>query len=77
MSEDLDKGFLAAFAKIKQRDASIYDADAKLFDEHTTSSSDEGAESGSDSDADAKPEPAGRRKDNPKYLRQVLAEQVG
>lgn len=75
VSEELDEGFLEAFAKIKQRDASIYDADARLFHE-STASSNEGGESASDSGEDAGAAPAGRRENNPKYLRQVLAEQV-
>lgn len=69
MSDHLDKDFLAAFAKIKQRDASIYHPDSKLFDEE--GSADEG-EDGDAGDGDGGETRPARKK----ALRQVLAEQV-
>jgi hypothetical protein len=74
VSEQLDEGFLKAFAKIKQRDASIYNADARLFEGGTPSGSDE--DESSDGSAGPAPTPAGRRREQPKFLRQVLAEQA-
>lgn len=76
MSEELDEGFLEAFAKIKQRDASIYDANAKLFHDIASTSSEEDASAGSDSESDGGHKPRSRQKSTPKYLRQVLAEQA-
>lgn len=77
-SEQLDEGFLKAFARIKQRDASIYDADARLFDgaSPSGSGSDSDEDAVSKGDAVAAPAAAGRQKQHPKFLRQVLAEQV-
>lgn len=66
MSEHLDKDFLAVFAKIKQRDESIYDAGNRLFEESGSEAEEEEEDKGSGK----------RRKDDPKFLRQVLAEQV-
>ena len=71
-ASELDKGFLAAFAKIKQRDASIYDPNQRLFDEGCMS---EGA-SEEDDGGSSKAARTSREKQDPKFLRQVLAEQV-
>jgi hypothetical protein len=76
-SEQLDEGFLKAFARIKQRDASIYDADARLFDGASPSGSGSDEDDSSKADAVAASASAGRQKEHPKFLRQVLAEQVG
>jgi hypothetical protein len=75
VSEQLDEGFLKAFAKIKQRDASIYNADARLFDAGSPGASeeDESDEGNASTDSGA---PTDRRKEHPKFLRQVLAEQA-
>jgi len=69
VSDHLDKDFLAAFAKIKQRDASIYDPDSKLFDEEGSADEGEDGDAGDGDSGETRPV----RK---KALRQVLAEQV-
>ena len=76
-SEQLDEGFLKAFARIKQQDASIYSADARLFDGASLSGSGSDEDDSSKADAVAASTAAGHRKEHPKFLRQVLAEQVG
>lgn len=76
-SQQLDEGFLKAFARIKQRDASIYNADARLFDGGSPSGSGSDDDDSSKGDAVAASKAAGRQKEHPKFLRQVLAEQVG
>jgi hypothetical protein len=75
-SEQLDEGFLKAFARIKQRDASIYDTDARLFDGASSSGSGSDEDDSNNGDAVAASTAPGRQKEHPKFLRQVLAEQV-
>lgn len=74
--DELDAGFLQILAKIKQRDPAIYNSSNRLFDagsgSDNTSEPSDGADQG---------QPLGMsqtdRKSKPKFLRQVLAEQVG
>lgn len=72
--EELDADFLQQFAKIKQRDPAIYDSSHRLFDVDSSANS-SGNENGEGSSDSASEHLAGKGRE-PKYLREVMAEQV-
>lgn len=73
--DELDADFLQTLAKIKQRDPAIYDSSTRLFD--VDGENDNSSESSDGADEEQLLGTSqSDRKSKPKFLRQVLAEQV-